>query len=53
MSCCWERTFLKMASMFQALTSEFSGEHTPILQTTERGFFMDDCMFAFQIIKVS
>uniref|UniRef100_A0A8R1TZT7 RNA-directed RNA polymerase n=1 Tax=Onchocerca volvulus TaxID=6282 RepID=A0A8R1TZT7_ONCVO len=46
MSSCWKRTFPKMASMFQTLTSEFSGKHAPILQATERGFFMDDCLSA-------
>nr|CDQ04375.1 Bm5059, isoform b [Brugia malayi] len=46
MSSCWKRIFLKMVSMFQTLTSKFSGKRTPILQTTERGFFMDDCLSA-------
>ncbi|KAK6109450.1 RNA dependent RNA polymerase family protein [Brugia pahangi] len=46
MSSCWKRIFLKMVSMFQTLTIKFSGKHTPILQTTERGFFMDDCLSA-------
>uniref|UniRef100_A0A1I8EUD5 RNA-directed RNA polymerase n=1 Tax=Wuchereria bancrofti TaxID=6293 RepID=A0A1I8EUD5_WUCBA len=46
MSSCWKRIFLKMVSVFQGLTSEFSGKYTPILQTTERGFFMDDCLSA-------
>ncbi|KAL3986130.1 RNA dependent RNA polymerase family protein [Acanthocheilonema viteae] len=44
MSSCWERTFLKMVSTFQALTNEFSGKHTPVLQATEHGFFTDDCL---------
>ncbi|CAG9534446.1 unnamed protein product [Cercopithifilaria johnstoni] len=52
MSSCWERTFFKMASTFQALTSEFSGKYTPILQTAERGFFMDDCLSAHLQIDV-
>ncbi|VDP14432.1 unnamed protein product, partial [Onchocerca flexuosa] len=45
-SSCWKRTFPKMASMFQILTSEFSGKHAPILQAKERGFFMEDCLSA-------
>ncbi|MCP9264482.1 RNA-dependent RNA polymerase [Dirofilaria immitis] len=38
MSSLWERTFLKMASSFQSLTSGFSGKHAPTLQASERGF---------------
>uniref|UniRef100_A0A0R3RI61 RNA-directed RNA polymerase n=1 Tax=Elaeophora elaphi TaxID=1147741 RepID=A0A0R3RI61_9BILA len=52
MSSCWERTFSKMASTFQALTSEFSGKHTPILQATERAFFTDDCRSAELQVEV-
>ncbi|VDM96352.1 unnamed protein product [Thelazia callipaeda] len=44
MSPSWNQSFLKMVSTFQVLTKGFTGKDTPVLEASERGFFIKDCI---------